>query len=103
MIDVIDHFVSHIRRPMTLVLDNAPVHTSGKFNAQLDRWQERGLTIFRLPTYSPELNPIEGFWKKLKYQGMPTDAWEKFIDMLYCAIACVEQRGIAYLMPSLQN
>ena len=103
VIDVIDHFVSHIRRPTTLVLDNAPVHTSGKFNAQLDRWKERGLTIFRLPTYSPELNAIEGSWKKLKYQWMPTDAWDKFTDMLYCAIGCVEQRGIAYLMPSLQN
>jgi transposase len=103
VIEVIDHFASHIRRPTTLVLDNASVHTSGKFNAQLDRWKERGLTIFRLPTYSPELNAIEGFWKKLKYQWMPTDAWDKFTDMLYCAIRCVEQRGIAYLMPSLQN
>jgi transposase len=103
VIEVIDHFASHIRRPTTLVLDNAPVHTSAKFNAQLDRWKERGLTIFRLPTYSPELNAIEEFWKKLKYQWMPTNAWDKFTDMLYCAIRCVEQRGIAYLLPSLQN
>ena len=103
VIEAIDHFARHIRRPTTLVLDNATVHTSGQFNAQLDRWKERGLTIFRLPTYSPEPNAIEGFRKKLKYQWMPTDAWDKFTDMLYCAIRCVEQRGIAYLMPLLQN
>jgi transposase len=103
VIDVIDHFAGHIRRPTTLVLDNASVHTSGKFNAQLDRWQERGLTIFRLPSYSPELNPIERFWQKLKYQWMPTDAWDKFTDMLEAAVACVEQHGLVYLLPSLQH
>ena len=103
VIDVIDHFVSHIRRPTILVLDNASVHTSGKFEAQLDRWETRGLTIYRLPSYSPELNSTERFWKKLKYQWIPTDAWDKFDDMLDCAVACIENQGLAYLMPSLQN
>ena len=82
VIEAIDHFASHIRRPTTLVLDNSRVHTSAKFNAQLGHWNQRGLTIFRLPTYSPELNAIEGFWKKLKYQWMPTDAWNEFKDLL---------------------
>ena len=103
VIEAIDHFASHIRRPTTLVLDNSRVHTSAKFNAQLGHWNQRGLTIFRLPTYSPELNAIEGFWKKLKYQWMPTDAWNEFKDLLYNAIRCVEQHGIPYLLPSLQN
>ena len=103
VIEVIDHFVSHIRRPTILVIDNSRVHTSAKFNARLECWRERGLTIFRLPTYSPELNGIEGFWKKLKYQWMPTDAWDTFKDLLYNAVRCVEQHGIPYLMPSLQN
>ena len=53
VIDVVDHFASHIRRRTTLVTDNARVHTSAKFNAQLERWKERGLTSFRLPTCSP--------------------------------------------------
>ena len=61
LIEVIEYFASHIRHPTTLVLDNSRVHTSAKFNARLDRWKERELTIFRLPTYSPELNAIEGF------------------------------------------
>ena len=103
VIDVIDHFTSHIRRPTILVLDNSRVHTSAKFNARLEHWRERRLTIFRLPTYSPELNAIEGFWKKLKYQWMPTDAWDNFKDLLYNAVRCVEQHGIPYLMPSVQN
>lgn len=103
VIEVIDHFACHLRRPITLVIDNSRVHTSAKFNARLEHWKERELTIFRLPTYSPELNGIEGLWKKLKYQWMPTGAWDTFKDLLQNAIHCVEQHGIPYIMPSLQN
>jgi len=103
VIDVIDHFVSHLRRPATLVLDNASVHTSAKFKARIDHWEGRGLSIYRIPPYSPELNLIERFWQKLKYQWMPTTAWDEFADMLDAAIECIEQRGRAYLMPSLQH
>ena len=103
VIDVIDHFASHIRRPTMLVLDNSRVHTSAKLNARLEHWRELRLTIFRLPTYNLELNASEGFWKKLKYLWMPTDGGDKFKDLLYNAVRCVEQHGIPYLMPSLQN
>src|SRR6056297_799243 len=48
-------------------------------------------------------NLIERFWQKLKYQWMPTTAWDEFADMLDAAIECIEQRGRAYLMPSLQH
>ena len=34
---------------------------------------------------------------------MPTDAWDNFKDLLSGAIRYVEQHGIPYLMPSLQN
>src|SRR6056297_1564236 len=66
-------------------------------------WEGRGLSIYRIPPYSPELNLIERFWQKLKYQWMPTTAWDEFADMLDAAIECIEQRGRAYLMPSLQH
>ena len=36
---LVDHFASHIRRRTTLVIDNARVHSSAKFNAQLERWK----------------------------------------------------------------
>jgi len=101
--DVIDHFVSHLRRPATLVLDNASVHTSGKFNSRMEHWEEKGLSIYRIPPYSPELNLIERFWQKLKYQWMPTTAWDEFIEMLDAALECIEKQGRAYLMPSLQH
>ena len=47
-----------VRRPTVVVLDNASVHRK----AVKDRghiWQERGLFVWFLPTYSPHLTPIK--------------------------------------------
>lgn len=49
-----------------LVLDNAKVHTAKIIQKQLKIWQQRGLFIFYLPPYSPQLNLIERLWKEVK-------------------------------------
>ena len=36
----------------------------------LERWQEQGLFIFHLPTYSPHLNLVETLWRKIKYEWL---------------------------------
>ena len=54
------------RRKIFLILDNGPCHNladDGKL--WLLRNQHR-LELFRLPPYSPNLNPIEGAWKETK-------------------------------------
>ena len=33
-------------------------------------WQERGLFVWFLPTYSPHLNIAEVLWRKLKYEWL---------------------------------
>ena len=52
------------RRPVTLVLDNGPIHTSKASRAAMAArpW----LTIEWLPKYAPELNDIERAWRDLK-------------------------------------
>ena len=58
-----------VRRPTVVVLDNASVHRK----AVKDRghiWQERGLFVWFLPTYSPHLNIAEMLWRKLKYEWL---------------------------------
>jgi hypothetical protein len=49
----IGHFVTALRRPTSLVLDNASVHTSAEFLENIGRWQEKGLTIAPIAPYSP--------------------------------------------------
>jgi len=58
--------VSQSRRKLFLILDNGPCHNltrDGK--AWLGRNQHR-IELYRLPPYSPNLNPIEGAWKETK-------------------------------------
>ena len=58
-----------LHRMTVVVLDNAAVHRK----AVKDRghvWQERGLFVWFLPTYSPHLNIAERLWRKLKYEWL---------------------------------
>jgi transposase len=52
-------------RPVVLVLDNGPIHTSKATRAALAAREHR-LTVEWLPKYAPELNDIEEVWRDLK-------------------------------------
>ncbi len=45
-----------------------PYHRGGKMNTFFEKNKKR-LTVFRLPSYSPDFNPIEKLWKKIKEKG----------------------------------
>ena len=51
-------------RPVVLVLDNGPIHTSTLTTQALR--QRTWLTVEWLPRYAPELNDIELAWRDLK-------------------------------------
>ena len=77
----INEFSSRIKMPTTLIIDNAPTHTSNEFNENIDRWKENGLTIYRIPPYSPELNIIEIVWRKIKYEWLPFSAYQSYASL----------------------
>jgi transposase len=54
-------------QPVVLIQDGATYHTSAETNAFFARQTAR-LQVFQLPTYSPDYNPIEKLWKKIKQQ-----------------------------------
>jgi transposase len=74
----IDQFSNTIKRSTTLVIDNASTHTSYEFDSYLETWEDKGLHIYRLPAYSPELNIIEIVWRKIKYDWLPFSAYESY-------------------------
>jgi transposase len=53
------------QQPLVLVLDNASFHHSAAVQAALTCFEHRVFVLW-LPPYSPDLNPIERFWKHLK-------------------------------------
>jgi transposase len=77
----IDHFISTLQRPTTLVMDNASIHKSFEFQENIERWQQQGLTIVNIAPYSPELNTIEIIWRKIKYEWIPFSAYESFQNL----------------------
>jgi transposase len=54
-------------QPIVLIQDGARYHTSAETRAFFAQQTTR-LQVFQLPTYSPDYNPIEKLWKKIKQQ-----------------------------------
>ncbi len=101
VIAIYDDYCQTIEGPTVVVLDNASVHTSGAFQARLEDWADKGLYIYHLSPYSPELNAIEGLWKKLKYQLLPVEAWERFSTLLNTLTKTLCEFGDVTYMPTL--
>jgi transposase len=56
------------RKHIVLIQDGARYHTSAAMKAFFEAHKKR-LTVFELPSYSPDYNPIEKLWKKVKEKG----------------------------------
>ena len=67
----LDHFLANQADKVTLlVLDNASIHVSKTFRAACQRWEEKALVVWYLPTYSPHLNRMERRWLRMKYSWL---------------------------------
>ena len=60
----------HVAKPLTVILDNASIHTAKRIRPYVDLLKKQGLTLYFLPPYSPELNRIEKLWHKTKHNWM---------------------------------
>jgi transposase len=58
--------VRHSRRKIFLILDNGPCHNLDQEGKAWLGANRHRIALFRLPPYSPNLNPIEGAWKVTK-------------------------------------
>ncbi len=66
---------------LIVIQDNAAYHTSADmrtfYAANADR-----LTVYQLPSYSPDLNPIEALWKKVKKDATHLRWFPHFINLV---------------------
>lgn len=56
--------INELKAGQVVVMDNISFHKHKKVKQLL---QSRGCSILFLPTYSPDLNPIEHYWFKVKH------------------------------------
>jgi len=92
----IDAFSHQIENPTTLAIDNASTHTSNEINDNLKAWKERGLTIYRIPPYSPELIFIEIIWRKIKCEWLPFSAYESYRSLRQELFQVLSNIGTTY-------
>ncbi len=78
VIACIDSFAKTIRKKTAIIIDNASIHHSGDFEDKIPEWEEQGLQVFFLPTYSPHLNLIEIVWRKIKYEWLEPEHYENW-------------------------
>jgi len=83
-------FAAHLRhvgrvypRPrykrVVLVIDKAPWHRGDVVRAALA--ENPHLEFYRLPSYSPMLNPIERFWRKLRRRATHNRLFDTLADL----------------------
>lgn len=82
VIGFLDEFSFNLDMDTFVVLDNASVHRNKKIKELRPIWEKRGLFIFFLPPYSPQLNIAETLWRILKGKWIRPQDYQTS-DMLF--------------------
>ena len=64
---------------VVVLIDNAPWHRGRPIDDALR--DNPHLEFYRLPSYSPQLNPIERFWKKLRRRATHNRLFDTLADL----------------------
>lgn len=89
-------FSKQITKPTIVVIDDASMHTSEEFEAEIGELKRKGIILKYLPAYSPELNLIEILWRKIKYEWLPVDAYKDFKTMTQELFEVIKGVGSKY-------
>ncbi|MDB4986407.1 MAG: family transposase [Myxococcaceae bacterium] len=86
-LDFLQQLVHYSRRKILLIIDNGPCHNLKPEGKQWLRDNRHRIELFRLPPYSPNINPIEGALKKTKERTTHNHFFRNTFerDMVLCA------------------
>lgn len=93
MISFLDGFSMTVRRKTVIVLDNAPIHRAKRLLALRNIWERRGLCLFFLPPYSPQLNIAEILWRMLKGKWLQPKDYLTADTLFYAANRALAAMG----------
>ena len=77
-----------------IVQEQGPIHKSKLTRSQYNTWEEQGLYMFLLPSYSPELNRIENEWQRIKEDEIAGRIFEDEYELILAVITAIESRNI---------
>jgi len=67
-VEFLQEVLRQTRKPIILIQDGASYHWS-KAVKEFFEYHKNRITVYKLPAYSPDFNPIEKLWKKIKEKG----------------------------------
>lgn len=70
------------RKPLFLIQDGAKYHTS-QVTRQFFAAHQSRLTVCQLPSYSPDYNPIEYLWRKVKKEATHNKYFAAFENLIH--------------------
>jgi transposase len=77
----LEYLLSQFSGPIILIQDGARYHTSKATREFLERHQDL-LIVYQLPSYSPDYNPIEYLWKKVKTKATHNRYFAEFVKLI---------------------
>lgn len=84
-------------RITVVVLDNAPFHKGVHLMKRRAAWEARGLYLRYLPAYCPQLNPIEGVWRKLKGFLMPRRCYDNLKQLQEAVLLALKALNAVFI------
>ena len=94
----IENFFIGTDIPVVIVMDQASIHTSNQIYFKRQEWEDMGITLFELPTYSPHLNLIEHLWKFMKYYWIEVSAYRCWNSLVEYVERVLRQVGEQYII-----
>jgi transposase len=79
--DFLTRVLAQTKQHVLLIQDGARYHTSRAMRAFFAEHQAR-LTVYQLPSYSPDYNPIEFLWKQMKQRATHNKYFPTFADLI---------------------
>jgi transposase len=75
------HLLSQVSSKVILIQDGARYHTSKATREFFEQHKDR-LIVHQLPSYSPDYNPIEYLWKKVKTAATHNRYFHEFVKLI---------------------
>ena len=75
------HLLAQVSGKLILIQDGARYHTSKATRQFFEQHQDR-LLVYQLPSYSPDYNPIEYLWKKVKSKATHNRYFAEFVKLI---------------------
>jgi len=75
------HLLSQVSGKIILIQDGARYHTSKSTREFFEQHKDR-LIVHQLPSYSPDYNPIEYLWKKVKTKATHNRYFAEFVKLI---------------------